>query len=258
VAVCAPLGGETNKGKRMNALILQDPSARSIVFPDSAKDAREDALEACALVGAVRNADENEKAQAAMAMNDEFLSKMESARVEAKKPALEECRLIDRKVAEFVSDAKAEQLRVRKMQGDWLTHEEAIRRDAEVARLRDIEALERQKRQEMARSENHEAREAIQARYEGMQATMPMPPPPPRAQGQSIRPKLNIEITNIDALNAAYPHCVRKEPKMLELQAVINSLPEGTTIPGVTFERVIASGTVGRRKQGVLEIGGGG
>lgn len=238
----------------MNALIHQDPAARSIIFPDSAIEARETALSECALIGAVRNADENEKAQRAMSQLDEFLRLMEQARIVAKNPALEECRLIDRKVAEFVSEAKAEQLRVRKMQGDFLTHQDAIRRDAEAARLRDLEALERQKREEMAKSKDHEEREATQARYEGMKATIPPPPPPPRAPGQSARPKLEIEIADIHALYRAFPHCCKLEVRMLELQGVIAALKEGETIPGVTFERVIASGTTGKRKQAVLEI----
>jgi len=78
----------------------------------------------------------------------------------------------------------------------------------------------------------------------------------PRAQGQRAMPKLLIDVYDIHALYRALPQCVKWEVRMLELQDAIGALKDGETIPGVTFERVIASGSVGKRKQGVLEIGG--
>lgn len=238
------------------ALVRQDLSARTIGFTDDAMRAREDALEACALVSVVRNPNENERAQLAFRLVGDFLAKCEAARVAAKLPALQECRNIDAAVARFISEAATENVRLGKAIGDFLTLEAAKQRDAEIARRRDIEEIERKKREELAAVKSHEQREAVQARFDGLAAAVPAPPPLVRAEGQTARPVWEVEIENIDILYRHYPHCVKLEPRMSEIYAQLERLPEGQMLPGVKAEKVIKPGRTAKRERKAIEIGG--
>lgn len=223
-------------------------------FPAVILEQRDAALNATALISRVTNAQENEVASAGAKVAHEFIAAMEKLRVLEKMPWLELGRLLDQAFAELVAEAKAEHLRVNKLQGDFLTLEDAKRRDAEAARMRDLAELERQKREAMAQAQSHEQREAVQAQYEGLKASVPEPPPVPRAKGQSARPKWEIEIEDIHALYRAHPHAVKLEPKLIEIYALLDRLPEGQMLPGVRAERVLKPQQTGTRQPRVLEL----
>lgn len=236
------------------ALVRQDLSARTIGFTEDAMRECANVLGICALISVVRNGEENDQAHLAFKLLGDFLAKCEAARVSAKLPALQECRNIDGAVARFIAEAVTEKMRLGKAIGDFLTLEEAKRRDAEALRLKDQRELDRQRLEALAKVESHEQREAVQAKFDGLAAAVPAPPPPVRAEGQSARTVWEVEVYDIHALYRHYPHCVKLEPRMVEIHAQLDRLPEGQMIPGVKAEKVIKPGRTGKREKKAIEL----
>jgi len=235
-------------------LVQVDWTKRSLSFTGAALALREEALGASSLISRVSTPEENQAAVEATSAQRRFLSTFEAARVEAKKPALEECRRIDLMAAQFVIEVEAEVQRVGKLMGDYVTLLEAKRRDEELARRRDLDELERQKRAELAKAESHEERERTQARFENLAAAVPPPAPLALPKGQSAKPEWEFEVVDARALYLAFPEALELKPRRTEIKAL---LEKHGKLPGVKAEKVTRAAVRPARDGKLIEIGGG-
>lgn len=124
------------------AMILAPAAAIAPVqFSGAAEQMKLAALESCALIGAVRNPDENSIASNAQRQLKEVLTMVEKARKAAKAPILEAGRALDSACDGWVKELKAEELRIATEIGNWQQAElekqraEARRIAAEQARI---------------------------------------------------------------------------------------------------------------------------
>jgi hypothetical protein len=219
------------------------------------KEQKSAVLEGSALIAVVRNADENEEANTAMAAINSFLSTVEKGRKEVKEPLIAAGRLIDETIGAFIEDVKSEKMRLGRVLGDFLALEDAKLRDAELARKKELDEIERQKREEMAKASTHEQREAIQATFERQAAFVAPPPPPIRAPGQQAREDWEIEDIDLPTLYRFYPHAVKMEARLTEVKFLLGKLKEGESLPGVKARKVIKAVTSAKRAK-PIEIGG--
>lgn len=236
-------------------LVQLDWTKRSLSFTGQALALREEALGASALISRVSTPEENQAAVEATSAQRRFLATFEAARVEAKKPAWEEGKRIDAMAAQFVKEVEAEVQRVGGLMGSYVTLLEAKRRDEELARRRDLDELERQKRAELAKAETHEEREQTQARFENLAASVPATAPLALPKGQSAKRDWEFEVLDARALYLAYPEAVELTPRPTAIKALLEK--HNGKLPGVKAEKVTKAAVRPAREGRAIEIGGG-
>jgi len=236
-------------------LITLDLAARSLAYTGAALTLRDDAMALSALVSTIETPEQNEAAVAAVAEQRRIEKLFESARVEAKKPALQECREIDKKSADFITPLTVEISRVGKLMGDYATLLEATKRDEELARRKDLEELERQKRAAMAESTTHDQRDAVQESYNQLAAAVPTPAPIELPKGQSAREDWEIVSVDLHELYATAPHCVKMEVNTVALKELLKRR-EGK-VAGVVAKRITKVNVRPAREARPLELTGG-
>jgi hypothetical protein len=136
------------------ALIRRDDTNLSAEYTTAAFALRETALSTGALIGAVRNPDEQTQAVAAQVEVAKILKLAEESRKAAKEPVIKFGRHIDGQAEDFVRPLKEEQLRLAVLVGDFVKLEEARVRAAELLRRNEERKLQEEQRQ---------AEEAVQA-----------------------------------------------------------------------------------------------
>lgn len=235
------------------ALVIHNLSERSIAYSPSAHELREAILASSALISTISSPEQNDEATQIVAAQKRFLAMFEEARVAAKLPALEECRGIDGLSKKFVAEVESEVLRVHKLMGDWITLQEAKRRDEELSRRKDLEELERQKRAAMAAATTHEEREAAVERFDGMAASVVAPAPVELPRGQSARADWEWTVEDIHALYRAFPHAVKLEARRTEIRELL--IRNNGVVPGVVAKAVIKANVRPERAEKPLEIG---
>lgn len=133
------------------ALIVRNDTSLTIAFTESALALKQSALERAALIGKVDNAETQESAVVAQKELANVLTLVERARKQAKEPVLDFGRAIDATAAEFVQEAKEEQMRLAQLVADFQQLEAARIRAAEQARLAEQRRLEMERRAEEER-----------------------------------------------------------------------------------------------------------
>jgi hypothetical protein len=136
------------------AMIVRDDKSLSAWYSKEAHAIKDAALSAGALIGAVRNPDEQTQAVAAQVEVARVLKLAEDARKSAKEPVLAFGRKIDDTAKEFVAELRTEQMRLATIVGDFVALEQARVRAAENLRLAEERKLQEERRR---------AEEAIQA-----------------------------------------------------------------------------------------------
>jgi hypothetical protein len=144
------------------SLIIYDPSKNGVMWADSAENLKVSALNGCALIGAVKNQEQNDEAVGAMRDVKALLNMVEKARKETKEPFLEACRVIDAQAAAFIEPLKAEQLRVNTAVGNYQQEVQAEARRVEQQRQADLRRIEEARIAEQRRLEE-EARKVREA-----------------------------------------------------------------------------------------------
>ena len=133
------------------ALILYDPAARSISIAAAAEEAKIAALNGCALIGAVKNPEQQQEAVNAVRDVKAVLLAVEKARKTVKEPLLEACRLLDATAAKFVEELKAEELRVNTELGNYQMEVIAEARRKEQERQAELRRIEDERLAEQRR-----------------------------------------------------------------------------------------------------------
>lgn len=128
------------------ALATRDDSRLSFSYTEAANKLRDDALAMGALVGTISNGEQQQVAVDAQKEITRILGLIEKARVAAKEPVLNFGRKIDDTAKAFISELKAEQLRIATKVGDFQQLEQARIRAAEQVRLAEERKLEEERR----------------------------------------------------------------------------------------------------------------
>lgn len=237
------------------ALIRQDLSNRSISFTDRAIAILQEHIALTALIGKIETPEENQAAVEAVAVQRKLEKQLEEARVDAKKPSWDEGKRIDEIANTFKAPLQEEIARIGKLMGDYATLLDAKRRDAEAAQRRDLDELERQKRQQAAQATTHEEREAIIEKFDRFAASVPAPAPVELPKGQSAKQDWDFVVEDIHALYKAAPHCVKLEVKKVELKELL-SRRDGN-VDGVKATPVMKVNVRPERERKPLELTGG-
>jgi hypothetical protein len=237
------------------ALVKQPAGSREMAFTNAAMVHRENLLGLTALVSTIETPEQNEVATKAVALLRRGETELESLRVELKKPALEEGRRIDQAFAKFVAPISAEVMRVAKLMGDYVSLLAAKKRDEELARRRDLDELERQRREAMSQVTTHAEREAVQESYDRFAAAVPAPTPIELPKQQSAKPDWEFTVTDPHALYRFDPNCIKLEVKTRELKELLTR--NDGKVPGVMAIQINKVNVRPAREEKPLELTGG-
>ncbi len=199
----------------------------------------ETALEAAAAIGRVASKEENDKATTALLALEAVIKTSESGRIELKAPVLDFCRTIDGFFNKLREPIIAEKMRIGTLAGNYHTLLQQQLRAEQALRQKELDEIERRKQEQLAKVKSHEEADAINARaHQEVQAAQPVAEPV-RAHRQTVKPDIEFEVQNIDALYRAFPQCVELTPKRVEIKALLKA---GVTLPGVTTKSVVKVG----------------
>jgi hypothetical protein len=125
---------------------------------------KEEALANSALIGAVRNREQNDEAGAALARLQTLSRSLEAHRKEITDPFVEAQRTAKRIVDEFRDDIDREAGRVEELMKSFAIEERRRAREVEEAQRRELERIEREKQAELRRIQEEQARRDQAAR----------------------------------------------------------------------------------------------
>ncbi len=217
------------------AIIVRDDARMAVSYTAEACRLRDEALESSALVGKVTDANEQLAAVAAQAKLHEISSAAEKARKACKDPVLEYGRKIDAAARDFLSEVKAEELRVARLVGDFQALEAARVRAAEQERNEKLRQIEIEKARAIQECQTHEQMDAVLERANRRAEEEAPPVSATRAPGQRVVEDWEVEVTDPWLLARAYPTCVVITGVIGEIKRLLNS---GAKIPGITAKRV--------------------
>lgn len=254
-----------------SAVITISELAPTIAISPTARQARDKLLASAATVETVNSNDSALYASDILKDIKQMTRSVELGRTEAKAPLLEYGRKVDAiareltgeldqvakdlalklgvwtseqqrqaKIALQKAQEEATRLVAQKRAEERAIHEKeraelaALEAQAAKASPRDSIALAME--QEMRLREQEAAQqqrdEATQQQIVAIKATA-LEVVGPRPSGIATRSVLKFEVTDIRALYAAAPHCVKMEAVAGVLQSILKNLPEGQTLPGV-------------------------
>ena len=201
----------------------------------------QNALAELAMIGRVSNEQENASAVKAQVQCKEAIDLLEKTRVAIGKPALEFKRKVDDFFAQKKSELQAEMFRSQKLTGSYAQLQIAKQRAEENARKEELSRIEREREAALSKATSHDEREQLQAHYNERAAIESRPPenPLPRPKGQVVRTDWEITVTDPLALARMHPSCVKIEPKLTEIKALLNA---GLTLAGVTAVKATTAG----------------
>src|SRR5436190_11097609 len=209
------------------------PSSTSLVMV-------EQALQASALIGRVTNPAEQEVAFGAQSKLITTIRAIEKARKEFGAPFVQAQRQVNALAKELTAELLGEEARVGALVDRFQVAERQRaallqqQQQAEFARLAaDAAKLEAENKPEEAAALQAEAAAVIRAPRAQ----------PAKADGQVTTEDWDVEVTDIHALYAAFPTCVKLEPLIGEIKM---RLGVGLTLPGVTARKVLRSTFRGR------------
>jgi hypothetical protein len=224
-------------------LFTCDNESLSVAPIDEAGVMRAGALEKSALIGKVTNPTEQAAAVEAQKALKRVLKLAEESRVEVKKPFLDFGRKIDETHGKFVFDVKVEELRLAKIVGDYQQVEAAKVRAAEALRVQELNDIERRRQEAILNAANDDEIDEIAARANEEAAAVPMVQSV-KADGQIVKQDWTIEVVNPFLLAQAHPGCVKIEPRLTEIKALLKA---GAKVSGIIATPIINSSVrVGR------------
>lgn len=235
-----------------DAIIIRNDSDRTAVFSGGAYARREAALDRSAGIATVKDADEQREAVAAQRDLKALLSDCEKGRVACKEPVLEFGRRIDEQAKAFTADPKIEHDRLGALVEEFQTLEKKKAMAREAERNEQLLKVERERQAALAQATSLDHVDAIQTHFdERVAAEAPPVTGPPRVEGQSIRSEWEIVVTDIWALARAHPACVKMEPRLVEIKALLDA---DMKVPGVAAKKVVKSRVTATRERKALEV----
>ncbi len=235
------------------ALIQRNDATLSVSYTPAAIALRDSALEKSGIVGKVTTPEENATAVEAQVELQSVKSIAEKARKAAKEPVLEYGRKIDQAAKDFIAEIDAEGMRVARLVGDYQALEAAKVRAAEQARNAELQRIEREKAEAIAKAKTHEQVDAIAEHFadKAAQQTTVAPAAPIRADGQVVKTDWEITITNPYDLAKFHPGCVNISPRLADIKQLLN---EGVTVRGITATKVTRAGVRLAPSRALIEV----
>jgi hypothetical protein len=221
----------------MNNLIVRNDASLSVSFSPDADTLREAALASAALIARVSTPEEQAEAVAAQVELKSVIKWCEDSRKAAKEPVIDYGRKIDGVAKRFREEMDEELTRLMRLCGDYQTLQEAKARAAEAARIKDLNEIERQKQEALAKAESHDEMEKIHEQACEAAAAVPIVQSV-RADYQVVSHEWEIIVTDIHLLARVHPNCVKIEPRLSEIKALLNS---GVRMSGIKAEKKIKS-----------------
>lgn len=225
-----------------------------VCLADDATPKRDEALTEARKIKTVEDAFDAECAADAMRQLKDLSRGVEDARKIVKEPVLKLGRQIDGLAKDFCEPLDAEYKRIGTLLGGYQRREkekaeaaerkareeaERIQREAEndVLRLK-RDALANAKSEEDIAAINQKADEILDKAQIAAAETLAVSGPV-KPKGTAVRTMLKFEVTNIEALYASHPECVRLEPNGEVIRALIKY---NRNIPGLrVWEETTAS-----------------
>jgi hypothetical protein len=254
------------------ALITISELAPTIAISPDAKQARDRLLASAATVDAVDSNAAALYASDILKDIKQMTRFVEVGRTDAKAPLLDYGRKVDAIAKELTGELDQVAKDLAFKIGVWTSEQQRLARiEMEKARAEELRLVAQKRAEEraiyereqkelaelaakakqatsapdaiaLAVEQEHKLREhefAQQQRDDAMQQTLvtlktnALEKAGPRPSGIATRMVLKYEVTDIRALYAAAPHCVKMEAVAGVLQSVLKNLPEGGTLPGV-------------------------
>jgi len=204
-----------------------------------AKEQKELALSQAALVGAVRNAAENDVAVEAQKALKAQLNLLEKQRKVFKEPLLVAGRVLDNLVQREVAELEEEYARIGELVAGFQIDEQRRIQEEQRLQAERLAELERQKNAAVAAAKTPEEAEAITQQYSSQAYAESRPVPTTRGKGQRLTEDWEVTITNLHELARVFPHCVTITPKMGEIKALLD---QGVQVVGVKAEKKLVAG----------------
>lgn len=216
-----------------SAIILLDRSANAVSFGDAALRLKEGALTCAALIGKVTSASEHESAVQAQLEIRKVLKAVEDAEEAVKKPLNELRRNVIDQARTFAKELQDELHRVDHLVADYQALEIAKSKAAQAALNTELTSVEKARQLALSGAQTHDERDAINSLFDvqAMQTQEAMPvTQPPRVEGQRVGEDWEVTVSDIWLLARAHPSCVKLEPRISEIKALLNA---GVTVAGV-------------------------
>jgi hypothetical protein len=129
-----------------------------------------------------------------------------------------------------------------------------MKRTGAARRLQDetLAGLSRERDEKLSKAQSVAEIEAIEAEYRQVIAdSAPPVPPVPKAAGQVVAEQWNVQIVDIWLLARAHPSCVKIEPRLTEIKALLNA---GIKVAGVTAQKETKSTVRLKPEQKAIEV----
>lgn len=162
-----------SRGVQTDLVVWSPGEVQAVIAPPKFFTDRESALEKAALIGAVKDANQQELAVEALRVIKGLLSDMEKRRERAKAPVLDLGRAIDATAKQAVEELKAEELRLNTELGSYQQEQLIIARRKEAERQAELNRIEDERKakereawlkSESERKAREEAERAAQAK----------------------------------------------------------------------------------------------
>ncbi len=241
------------------SLILISHDSNSVAATDAAQQLIEEALSIGALIGSVRNADENEEATKAQVAIKSVRKQIEEAYRSCKDPLVHIGRKLDVTFRMLTDELDKENGRIARLAGEFgmaenrrIAAERALAQEA-------LAKLEREKAQAMAAAPaTLEAQQLVMDDFSRRQAReLPLPSAPTRAAGQKIREEWDIRTINVIELARWALSTGKWDVLNIEVRkGVVKELLEGgmTSIPGLECRKVPKAGVTLPRAQKAIDV----
>jgi hypothetical protein len=215
-----------------NAMVVHNASTMSIFIPPKALALKKSTLKLAAKIEAVTDAKSNEKAVEIQTIIAGILKEAETVRVEAKKPILDRGKIIDNQIKEFIKELGEANWRLGRLTGEWRQLEDK-RMAAEQAKANEeLSRLERERAEATTKVQSVEELDAVNEQFDerAKAAQAPVVAAPAKVTGQTVRTEIKLEVFDINALYLKYPGCVRMEPNLTAIKALLDAKIQ---LPGV-------------------------
>lgn len=227
-------------------IVIFERSDLDVSATQLAREMIDAAISDSALIGRVSNPADNEQAAAAQKQLSTLVRAIDKARLDATKRFRDATAECNRKAADLAGPLNQELTRISALIGDFHALELARQKAAEKALREELDKIESEKNAAIVTAKNIDEIEQIRADACEKQAIAQAalaPPAPARAARQSIRPDWDPTVTNIHLLYAKYPQCVKLEPRISEIKALLNQgvTPEQLALCGVVANPIMKS-----------------
>lgn len=150
----------------------------------------------------------------------------------------------------------AEQAEAQRKISEAANAKERARLEKEAAARKEQQerdAIELKRQQELAAANTHAALDAANERASNAQAAVFAAPvtAPVKAAGQTVKAEMEITVTDIWLLARAHPGCVKIEPRISEIKALLTA---GVKVAGVTTKEVFKAGALSSKQQAAIEV----